>query len=144
MGRGLNNGDLRSADKGPIDGGPAQVGHMFADGVSPADAWLDPDQTVAGDKDDQTFLLVSAKEGAPLAGEVPQDGPFPDGWLESTYRSSGDALMFDYNRVTGGSALESPAVGRERTGVPPSPSVGPLLPIRTSSRTRLRTRNLHR
>ena len=47
------------------------------------------------------------------AGEVPRDGPFPNNWLESTYRSSGEALMFDYNQVTGGFALESPAVGRE-------------------------------
>ena len=119
------------------------MGHLFADGGSPADAWPDPVRTVAGDNNDQTFLLVSAEEGAPLAGEVPRDGPFPDGWLKSTYRSSGDALIFDYNRVTGGSALESPAVRKEKTGVPPSPSVGPLLPIRTSLRTRLRTRNLH-
>ena len=117
---------------------------MFADRGSAANAWPDPVRTVAGNNDDQTFLLVSAEEGAPLAREVPRDGPFPDGWLESTYRSSGDALMFDYNRVTGGGALESPAVGRERTGVPPSPSVGPLLPIRMSSRTRLCTRNLPR
>ena len=119
------------------------MGHLFADRGSPADMWPGPVRTVAGDNDDQKFLLVSAEEGVPLAGEVPQDGPFPDGWLESTYRSSGDALMFDYKRVTGGIGLESPAVGRERTGVPPSPSVGPLLPIRTWSRTPLRTRNLH-
>ena len=89
------------------------MGHLFADGGSPADAWSDCFRTVVDDNNDQTFLLVSAEEGALPAGEVPRDGPFPDGWLESTYQSSGDALMFDYSQVTGGSALKSPTVGKK-------------------------------